>query len=180
LQISAPVQPGNSGGPLLDTNGHLVGIVTAKLNAVRTARFTGDVPQNVNFAIKGEIARAFLDSKGINYQTAQSNQNLSVAEVGDGARPFTVFVECKRAAPRTTAIKHPPNQPPPTQKSEEGSAQIANAANPLSYCKSDVARLCPGIVPGGGKLIGCLKERENEISVGCAKALAEIKKKMGR
>jgi S1-C subfamily serine protease len=118
LQISAPVQPGNSGGPLLDTSGHLVGIVTSKLNAVRIARFTGDVPQNVNFAIKGEIARAFLDSMGINYQMAQSSQSLSVAEVGDVARPFTVFVECKQAAPRTAAaVKHPPNQPPPpTQK----------------------------------------------------------------
>ena len=118
LQISAPVQPGNSGGPLLDASGHLVGIVTSKLNAVRVARFTGDVPQNVNFAIKGEIARAFLDSNGINYQTTQSSQNLSVAEVGDVARPFTVFVECKQAVPRSiAAVKHPPNQPPPpTQK----------------------------------------------------------------
>jgi S1-C subfamily serine protease len=38
LQISAPVQPGNSGRPLLDVSGHLVGIVTAKLDAVRIAR----------------------------------------------------------------------------------------------------------------------------------------------
>ena len=49
LQISAPVQPGNSGGPLLDASGHLIGIVTAKLNAALIARFTGDIPQNVNF-----------------------------------------------------------------------------------------------------------------------------------
>ena len=63
LQISAPVQPGNSGGPLLDASGHLVGIVTAKLDAMRLARFTGDIPQNVNFALKSEVARTFLDSK---------------------------------------------------------------------------------------------------------------------
>src|SRR5208282_79302 len=42
VQISAPVQPGNSGGPLLDASGHLVGIVTAKLNAEHIARITGD------------------------------------------------------------------------------------------------------------------------------------------
>jgi peptidyl-prolyl cis-trans isomerase A (cyclophilin A) len=127
LQISAPVQPGNSGGPLLDTSGHLVGIVTSKLNALRMARFTGDVPQNVNFAIKGEIARAFLDSKGINYQIAQSTQNRSVAEVGDVARPFTIFVECKQAAPRTTAaVKHPPNQPPPPTQKPSVAKSLAN------------------------------------------------------
>jgi Cysteine rich repeat len=61
-----------------------------------------------------------------------------------------------------------------------GSTRTANAADPLAYCKSDVARLCPGVTAGGGKLIGCLKEHENEISVGCAKALKAIKTKMGK
>jgi S1-C subfamily serine protease len=68
LQISAPVQPGNSGGPLLDASGHLVAIVTSNLNAASVARVTGDIPQNVNFAIKAEVARTFLDSKGIVYR----------------------------------------------------------------------------------------------------------------
>jgi len=95
LQISAPVQPGNSGGPLLDPSGHLVGIVTAKLNAALVARFTGDIPQNVNFALKVEVARTFLDSNSIPYQTARSDQQLSAADVGDIARPFTVQIECQ-------------------------------------------------------------------------------------
>ena len=95
LQISAPVQPGNSGGPLLDASGHLVGIVTSKLNAAQVARFTGDIPQNVNFALKAEVARAFLDSKGIAYQTARSDRQLSAADIGDIARPFTVQIECR-------------------------------------------------------------------------------------
>ena len=103
LQISAPVQPGNSGGPLLDASGHLVGIVTAKLDAVRVARFTGDIPQNVNFALKAEVARTFLDSKGIAYQTARSDRQLSPADVGDIARPFTVHIECEQVA---TAPRH--------------------------------------------------------------------------
>ena len=60
------------------------------------------------------------------------------------------------------------------------SPELARAAQPLAYCKADVARLCPGISPGGGKLIGCLKEHENEISVGCAKALKAMKTKMGK
>ena len=107
IQISAPVQPGNSGGPLLDTSGHLVGIVTAKLDAVRVARFTGDIPQNVNFAIKAEVARAFLDSQGIVYRTVRSGQQLSTPDVGDVGRPFTAFVECLQASSQAAAISNP-------------------------------------------------------------------------
>jgi S1-C subfamily serine protease len=81
LQISAPIQPGNSGGPLLDASGHLIGIVTAT-HAVRVAKFTGNIPQNVNFALKAEVARTFLDSKGIVYRKAPSDQQLSPSERG--------------------------------------------------------------------------------------------------
>ena len=52
IQISVPVQPGNSGGPLADEAGNVVGIVVAKLNAVAVFNYTGDIPQNVNFAVK--------------------------------------------------------------------------------------------------------------------------------
>ena len=111
LQISAPVQPGNSGGPLLDASGHLVGIVTAKLDAMRLARFTGDIPQNVNFALKAEVARTFLDNKGIAYQTARSDRQLSPADVGDIARLFTVHIECEQVATAPTASSAPLTTP---------------------------------------------------------------------
>jgi S1-C subfamily serine protease len=114
VQISAPVQPGNSGGPLLDASGHLVGIVTAKLNAVHVARFTGDIPQNVNFAINAEVARAFLDGKGIAYRTARSDQQLSPADVGDIARPFTVHIRCQRAISASATALAPPEPSPPS------------------------------------------------------------------
>lgn len=61
-----------------------------------------------------------------------------------------------------------------------GSRQTVNAASPLEYCKADAARLCPGVAPGGGRLIGCLKQHENEVSVGCAKGLKAVKAKMGK
>jgi trypsin-like peptidase len=125
VQISAPVQPGNSGGPLLDTNGHLVGIVTSKLNAIRVARFTGDIPQNVNFAIKAEVAKAFLESRGFKYQTAVSDQELKAADVADLARPFTAFVEC-RHAPAVAAI--PPSQTEkPVYQLEKGAGDFVAA-----------------------------------------------------
>jgi S1-C subfamily serine protease/Tfp pilus assembly protein PilF len=110
LQISAPVQPGNSGGPLLDGSGHLVGIVTAKLDAVRIARFTGDIPQNVNFALKVDVARTFLDSKGIAYQTARSEKQLSPADIGETARPYTVRIECQQTSSEVATAPPIPRQ----------------------------------------------------------------------
>jgi S1-C subfamily serine protease len=68
LQISAAVQPGNSGGPLLDTGGEVVGMVAAKLNALKFAKATGNIPENINFAIKTGALRDFLDNSVVSYQ----------------------------------------------------------------------------------------------------------------
>jgi len=59
-QISVPVQPGNSGGPLIDENGNLVGIVVSKLG-LKAAVATGDMPQNVNYATKSAYALPLLE-----------------------------------------------------------------------------------------------------------------------
>jgi TPR repeat protein/V8-like Glu-specific endopeptidase len=60
-QISAPVQPGNSGGPLLDEYGNLIGVIVSKLG-MKAAKEIGDMPQNVNYAVKSAYAAALLDS----------------------------------------------------------------------------------------------------------------------
>jgi len=94
IQISAPVQKGNSGGPVLDSAGNVVGVVVSKLNALKVARATGDLPQNVNFAISAGTARAFLDAEGVAYATAPSDKPRSPEDVAAAARKFTVLVEC--------------------------------------------------------------------------------------
>jgi len=52
FQVSVPVQAGNSGGPLLNMRGEVVGVITSKLSAQKMFEWTGDIPQNVNYAIK--------------------------------------------------------------------------------------------------------------------------------
>lgn len=59
-QVSVPVQPGNSGGPLVDMRGSVVGVVVAKLNDIAALSSSGDLPQNVNYAIKGKYLNDFL------------------------------------------------------------------------------------------------------------------------
>ena len=61
-----------------------------------------------------------------------------------------------------------------------GSGALAQEAAAMKYCKADVARLCPGVPMGGGRIIACLKEHKMEISVGCGKALQAMKAKMGQ
>ena len=94
LQISAPVQQGNSGGPLLDSAGLVVGVVVGKLNAVKLAQATGDLPQNVNFAIDGGLLPALLDRTKTKYSTVASEEPVAPTEIAKKAKDFTVLVEC--------------------------------------------------------------------------------------
>jgi hypothetical protein len=56
---------------------------------------------------------------------------------------------------------------------------LAQQAAAMKYCKADFERLCPGVQPGGGRIIGCLKAHKEEVSIGCGKALQAMKAKMG-
>jgi len=62
FQINVPIQPGNSGSPLVDLDGNVVGIIVAKLNERYTLETRGYLLQNVNFAIKGSYILAFLEN----------------------------------------------------------------------------------------------------------------------
>jgi len=65
LQISVPIQPGNSGGPLVNERGEVVGVVTSTA-AVRTFfAVTGTLPQNVNWAVKADYARLMFNAPGV-------------------------------------------------------------------------------------------------------------------
>ena len=62
FQISVPVQPGNSGGALVDDRGNVIGIVSAKLNASAALAASGALPENVNYAVKSSLLMSFLES----------------------------------------------------------------------------------------------------------------------
>jgi S1-C subfamily serine protease len=94
LQVSAPVQPGNSGGPLLDKYGNVTGVIVAKLNALSVAAATKDIPQNVNFAIKSAIAANFLTSNGVATSESVKSRELPPEAIAELAKTFTVKVSC--------------------------------------------------------------------------------------
>ncbi len=82
-QISVPLQAGNSGGPLINLRGGVVGIVTAKLSAVTIYNATGDLPENVNYAVKTAYLKILLDSEGIQYKEENQTENSSIEALSE-------------------------------------------------------------------------------------------------
>jgi len=92
FQISAEVQPGNSGGPMLDLQGNVVGVVVSKLDNRRVQNV-----DNVNFAVKGEAAQAFLRRANVPFRTAESRgADRSAADIGEIANRSTVMLRCEK------------------------------------------------------------------------------------
>ncbi|HEY2248801.1 MAG TPA: trypsin-like peptidase domain-containing protein [Bradyrhizobium sp.] len=103
LQISAPVQPGNSGGPLIDSGGEIVGMVAGKINALGVLRATGDIPENINFAIKTGAIRDFLDNSVVAYETSAPGAELKTSEIAEAARAYTLLITCTATEPVASA-----------------------------------------------------------------------------
>ena len=98
IQITAPVQPGNSGGPVMDASGLVIGVVQSKLDAVRAAALTGDMPQNVNFAVALDVLADFLEMNQVPFRSSPRGASLDTAQVARMAQQFTYRVECEGAA----------------------------------------------------------------------------------
>lgn len=81
LQFTPPVQPGNSGGPLVDGEGHVLGVVTGRLADIEVLKASGPLPQNVNFAIRGELAKSFLKANNVEPKVAQGGHDLKTEDI---------------------------------------------------------------------------------------------------
>ena len=100
FQVSTPIQPGNSGGPVLDLSGNVIGVIVATIDTIEVAQMIGSIPQNVNFAISANTLINYLDSINIDY--TEKGSTLSIAhslvnseeDVAKDAKRYTVALEC--------------------------------------------------------------------------------------
>lgn len=171
MQLTAPVQPGNSGGPLLDLSGNVVGVVSSRINELAVAEATGSLPQNINFAIKSAVIRTFLDAHQIAYETAPSSARLEPADVAETATKSTLLVECLNESQQAIAAATPvPSKasPPIPEITGEAPRQrnailcgqpvgytINKADTPAEYSKflgtwtgnwNNVSKICGGLI----------------------------------
>ena len=86
MQFTAPIQPGNSGGPLLNNKGSVIGIIYAKLK--------NNIAQNVNLAIKHNVAKMFLDANDIKYEINQNSEKKEVVDIAQDVKEGIVQIIC--------------------------------------------------------------------------------------
>ena len=94
FQMDAAVQPGNSGGPIYDENGNIVGVVVSQLNKLKFAKAIGSLPENVNFGIKASTVRQFLTSSGLPTKWSNRSQRMNTKKLAKIAKNQTVMVKC--------------------------------------------------------------------------------------
>jgi S1-C subfamily serine protease len=93
--LTANIQPGNSGGPILDMNGHVIGVAVAKFNEEKMLQAAGTTGANIGFAVSAKTLLDFLRPFEISEPAEEAEDELSVQAIAAQAKDFTVQVVCR-------------------------------------------------------------------------------------
>jgi S1-C subfamily serine protease len=98
LQVSASIQPGNSGGPLFSADGNIIGVVVASANAKVFFETLGIVPQNVNFAVKSEHLLSLLFSERIrmDVEAGASKPGASPEQIAENVLRYCAYISIEK------------------------------------------------------------------------------------
>lgn len=100
LQMEVAVRPGNSGGPVLDASGHVIGVVYAQLNTPAFFKKRGELVLDRGYAISNPVALRFLEQNKVDYRRTSKSAPRSRDVVFKEAKPFIARVSCPRERKR--------------------------------------------------------------------------------
>jgi Tfp pilus assembly protein PilF len=133
---------------LLDSSGNVIGIVAAKLDAVKVKRTTGDVPQNINFAIELGVLKKFLREHGVRTKETPLGSELRPADIGDRARLFTYLIQCETPSTMPSQAQTLPGLDHSDIPSLPSSGPLKSiSVDPKSLKVSDLRRPYPSLRP---------------------------------
>lgn len=94
FQLTAPIQPGNSGGPIFNEYGGILGMTVATISTQKFEEYVESLAQNINFGIKKSTLVKFLDQLDIEYRSGNANFFAGDANVAEVAKESTILVKC--------------------------------------------------------------------------------------
>jgi S1-C subfamily serine protease len=104
IQIDASLQPGNSGGPIINKKGNVVGVAQSKLDYKIILEAYNTIPENTNFGIKSSTLNQFLNSNKINTDTPRGSE-MSIKDIGEKIEKATVYLDCWMTAEKIERLK---------------------------------------------------------------------------
>ncbi|MEC7489091.1 MAG: trypsin-like peptidase domain-containing protein [Pseudomonadota bacterium] len=93
IQVDAALQPGNSGGPILDDRGNVVGVAVAKLDIRKVLKNFGVIPEDTNFGIKTSVVRSVLESSNVSLP-GPNRSSIPKSELGRMISDGTYYLSC--------------------------------------------------------------------------------------
>jgi hypothetical protein len=104
IQIDAALQPGNSGGPILDVMGNVVGVAFARLDKLKALEIFGYLPENTNFGIKTSVVRGILASSNVS-SPSPNRASVSKAKLGQIISDGTYYLSCWMTTAQIEAMR---------------------------------------------------------------------------
>ena len=98
IQIDAPIQGGNSGGPILDDKGRVVGVTVSKLDVFKMIKERNQIPEGIAFGVKSQTLIQMLKSSGV--QTYKKGGLKTTDDIAKAIRGGTFYISCLMTAER--------------------------------------------------------------------------------